>query len=338
VSHDDKLGDSCRLSERVSPHIHSHRGAMALGIWELYARSVGSQPRKILWLVGWSVGDDPRDQFAASLTISCGLALVAVAIWIFCALICCESGQARRMRAQMKSQREKIPATTASLTATERLESLWTVHNKRYDLAPFVQSHPGGSAAILLGRGRNCTELFESYHSLSNERRVRKTLERYYVEDAPAGAPDYENHFDWGRSPFYDALKLRVRAYFTEQKHWNGHRAPFWQWFQLVGMIVVSLVVLLSFMQGSFFAMCLFPFCYWCEPKCPSLPKPHDRRSDDGTHCRWGPSPCMHDGGHFSLSRKPWLNQLMAHIGKRVLQLWPVDRVLRAWTRWRIPL
>jgi len=38
--------------------------------------------------------------------------------------------------------------------------------------------------------------------------------------------------------------------------------------------------------------MLLLPFCYWL-----------------------GPSPCMHDGGHFTLSRRPWLNRLLAHAG-----------------------
>jgi len=38
--------------------------------------------------------------------------------------------------------------------------------------------------------------------------------------------------------------------------------------------------------------MLLLPFCYW-----------------------WGPSPCMHDGAHFSLSRRPWLNRVLGHIG-----------------------
>ena len=250
------------------------------------------EPRKILLLVSWEVGEDPSEQWRASLVISCSLMLVAVVIWLACAMACCDPRRVRQNRISLKAEREQRAPSGTSMAAADHLANLWTVHNKRYNLGPFVKAHPGGVDAILLGKGRNCTELFESYHSLSDERLVRKTLECYFVEDAPPGAPDHDVHFDWQSSPFYDALKLRVRAHFAENKYWNGHRAPLRQWVQLVGLTIVSVIVLSRFTQGSFTAMCLFPFCYW-----------------------WGPSPCMHDGGHFSLSHRPWLNRLMAHIG-----------------------
>ena len=41
----------------------------------------------------------------------------------------------------------------------------------------FVQDHPGGIEAILLGKGRDCTALVESYHALSGGR-VWKILEK----------------------------------------------------------------------------------------------------------------------------------------------------------------
>lgn len=58
------------------------------------------------------------------------------------------------------------PALSAGGTP---LGELWTVHNRRYDMRGFAAAHPGGAAAIALGRGRNCTELFESYHSLADQ-------------------------------------------------------------------------------------------------------------------------------------------------------------------------
>merc|ERR1719506_1835467 len=50
--------------------------------------------------------------------------------------------------------------------AEEKRRSLWTVHGKRYDLSSFMDRHPGGPEALALGRGRDCTVLFETYHSL----------------------------------------------------------------------------------------------------------------------------------------------------------------------------
>ena len=48
---------------------------------------------------------------------------------------------------------------------------LWRIHGKEYDLADFVNKHPGGKESILLGRGRDCTALFESYHAFTNQHR-----------------------------------------------------------------------------------------------------------------------------------------------------------------------
>jgi hypothetical protein len=48
---------------------------------------------------------------------------------------------------------------------------LWLIHGNRYDLSGFVERHPGGKEAILLGRGRDCTAMFESYHPFTNRHR-----------------------------------------------------------------------------------------------------------------------------------------------------------------------
>ena len=50
-------------------------------------------------------------------------------------------------------------------------EILWTIHGEDYDLNDFIHRHPGGKEAILLGRGRDCTALFESYHPFTTRHR-----------------------------------------------------------------------------------------------------------------------------------------------------------------------
>jgi fatty acid desaturase len=251
---------------------------------------VGGPPRRILLLVGWRVGDTAQDWAECALVISSLLALLTAAIWACSASLCCDTAVHQRRR------RRRLEAEgTQSVAEAARVQPLWTVHNRRYDLRKFVAAHPGGAGAICLGQGRNCTALFESYHSLANEALVRATLARYYVEDCPAGATDYCARFVWsqgGGSPFYDSLKARVRAHFKDGRFVNGHRAPPAQWVQLLLMVALSGVALLGFMRGSAACMLALPFAYW-----------------------WGPSPCMHDGGHFSLSRRPWLNQLLGHLG-----------------------
>jgi hypothetical protein len=56
--------------------------------------------------------------------------------------------------------------------------NLWWIHGDGYDLNDFVQVHPGGIEAILLGKGRDCTALVESYHPFSVDR-VWKILEKH---------------------------------------------------------------------------------------------------------------------------------------------------------------
>jgi len=76
---------------------------------------------------------------------------------------------------------------------------LWRIHGNDYNLAAFVPKHPGGQLAILSGRGRDCTALFESYHPWNDKH--RKVLKAYGAEPPP---PD----------PFYEDLKAGVRKAF----------------------------------------------------------------------------------------------------------------------------
>jgi hypothetical protein len=60
--------------------------------------------------------------------------------------------------------------SSGRFTATSSPKStIWTVHGVEYDLSGFV--HPGGSEALELGRGRDCTALFESYHPFTQKHR-----------------------------------------------------------------------------------------------------------------------------------------------------------------------
>ena len=64
----------------------------------------------------------------------------------------------------------KCVRTQLSDVAMEKSNSsqdLWWIHGNGYDLKDFVDRHPGGVEAILLGKGRDCTALVESYHPFS---------------------------------------------------------------------------------------------------------------------------------------------------------------------------
>jgi len=60
---------------------------------------------------------------------------------------------------------------SSNITNVVAKEYLWTIHGKDYDLSKFIHRHPGGKEAILLGRGRDCSALFESYHPFTKRHR-----------------------------------------------------------------------------------------------------------------------------------------------------------------------
>ena len=63
--------------------------------------------------------------------------------------------------------------------------------------------------ALSYAQGRDCTELFESYHSLSD--RPMKMMQKFEAKDqSNVPAPV----FYWESTPFYDRLKERVRDHF----------------------------------------------------------------------------------------------------------------------------
>jgi hypothetical protein len=173
----------------------------------------------------------------------------------------------------------------------EQPRLLWTIRNKRYDFAAFAKHHPGGAAALNLGRGRDCTELFESYHRVVGMARPRSMLSKYYVEDAPADAVDASEFFDWSATPFYDALTEKVRAYFKDNE--LSHKSP-WPRLCWMGLNVLLFFysVVYGLMRGQWWALLVAPVTHWL-----------------------GPSLCMHDGAHYALSHYPAVNRALSYLG-----------------------
>jgi cytochrome b involved in lipid metabolism len=83
----------------------------------------------------------------------------------------------------------------------DKKKDLWWIHGNGYDLQGLVERHPGGKEAILLGKGRDCTALVESYHAFSSHH--RKVLEKYLRQ--PVQNPPPPDHF-------YEVLKQRSAA------------------------------------------------------------------------------------------------------------------------------
>lgn len=78
-------------------------------------------------------------------------------------------------KSQFGHERKQL-SDVAMAKANLASEEIWWIHGNGYDLSNFFERHPGGKEAILLGRGRDCTALFESYHAFSKDHWYVKSL------------------------------------------------------------------------------------------------------------------------------------------------------------------
>ncbi|KAG2449529.1 hypothetical protein HYH02_005671 [Chlamydomonas schloesseri] len=190
----------------------------------------------------------------------------------------------------------------------------WIIHGATYDLASYIKSHPGGDEAILLGRGRDCTELFEQYHVLNNKH--LRVLERFRVtlpaakvasnnlkedmvstisaldgEEADAAAvvgiqqPAAPARVAHQADPFYEDIKAMVRA--------HGNTKMSTPFVILHCLHVVGLVWSMKlWLEGAFISAFVLPYFLWVL--CAAM---------------------VHDGGHFAHSKRPLVNKLLTHAG-----------------------
>jgi len=161
---------------------------------------------------------------------------------------------------------------------------LWTVHGKDYDLRDFVDRHPGGKEAIELGRGRDCSAMFESYHPFTEQHRI--VLQKYELVNGKSNGPRTEKGSDL--DPFYETLKERVANALRENGlDPNLDRASTLSRAAYYVLILSCLIVSASYhVRGSIRGAFLFAVFGWLI------------------------GALGHDGGHFAVSCRPFVNDL----------------------------
>ncbi|OXA51195.1 Cytochrome b5-related protein [Folsomia candida] len=89
--------------------------------------------------------------------------------------------------------------------------NLWRVHDKLYDLTPFIHKHPGGPDWLELTQGTDITEAFETSH-IVNVDLVEKNLAKFYVQDAtkPRISP-----YTFKENGFFKTLKKKIAPIMT---------------------------------------------------------------------------------------------------------------------------
>jgi len=159
---------------------------------------------------------------------------------------------------------------------------LWRIHGKDYDLSSFVKAHPGGAIAIELGKGVDCTNLFESYHVMNELHRYK--LQKFEVAVAHA----YDGHLEVSaESAFHADIKAMLRKHFGGCSAGTAHKAKLGHSLLMTLIVILTLLTWIGWMRGSYLALFGLPFLAWLLMV-----------------------NIAHDSSHFAVSRIPVVNQL----------------------------
>lgn len=175
--------------------------------------------------------------------------------------------------------------------------SVWTIHGKQYDMTDYVKHHPGGEWAINLGRNRDCTGLFESYHVFSNQAKLQKILARYEIRSASTdGQAQHKAVIDVPsktdelvfNDAFHQDVKQMLRKHFEGKSH---HMKPSSGCLNIM-ILLGQIYSVYYFLCGRVWAMMVLPFL--------------------GALSTFM---LAHDASHFAVSKRPWINSLASYSG-----------------------
>lgn len=132
-------------------------------------------------------------------------------------------------------------------------QNIWLIEGEAYDLSKF--RHPGGPIALELGKNRDCTMLFKSYHPFTEK--PKQILQKYKVKTSKL--PEAQTEFDFSKSSeFWKELHDGVQKALGSQT-----KANFERWVQIVIMAAVVLALLPFFIMGYWFSIVAFPLAIW---------------------------------------------------------------------------
>lgn len=156
----------------------------------------------------------------------------------------------------------------------------WVIHGRSYDLTDFVDKHPGGAYILLLGKGRDCTELFESVHAMSGINGPKSMIKKYEVPDQPLK----QELFSWEDDGFYSTLRKRVSDRFKGR----NYKAT---WFVLAKIALLMSLYLFSWINAFYYGSFIFAIA-------------------SGIFTEMIGFCLMHDSSHNAVSKKPIVNYM----------------------------
>jgi len=219
---------------------------------------------------------------AAAMTLARFISTFALAPYYVAAPILIFTWLSRSLPTYLAKREKRLPA------------SIWTIHGKKYDLSSWAKYHPGGSLSIELGRNRDCTGLFESYHVFIERNKLYKMLARYEIKDEATSKEEPQTTLASLKTNstgltfgdgFHEDVKQMLRNYFMDGA--KSHYMKGWckcLWFLV---FCLEIVTMFYFVKGYSLPLVVLPCLNWL------------------LSCN-----VAHDGSHFAASKKPWVNRI----------------------------
>jgi len=163
---------------------------------------------------------------------------------------------------------------------------VWRIHGRDYDMTSFVKDHPGGPHMIMLGKGTDCTVLFETYHII-NEPRKRLAKHDVTPDGQKPPVPDGPTV-----SPFMADVRTMIREHFKDKPK-GAHKSSWLRSFLIFVAWCLEMSMMYLMLQyrsvGAGLAAGFFGYLVMVN--------------------------LAHDASHAAYSRKPTVNTLMHLIG-----------------------
>lgn len=166
------------------------------------------------------------------------------------------------------------------------------IHDKYYDLSNF--EHPGGPVALYAANGRDATCLFESHHIMSDKLIMDDILNRYKIDNYNDSSfiENISMPYNWNvETNFHEELKELAINYFGKNNRFGVMKANFTKWMEIFTLFFINFFIVYYYLIGCWWALFLLPFTIWIS----------------GVNY-------FHDGSHFALSTKWWINYISMYI------------------------
>lgn len=182
---------------------------------------------------------------------------------------------------------------------------LWRIHGRHYDLSDFAAFHPGGQTALALGRGDDCTILFESYHVAAAHH--RGALAKYRVDPPDLPALIHPPETAQPLSPFLTDARAMLAAHFAGRGR-DAHKAKTGHCALMAAVLALYALAWAGWCCGNAYAVLALPLLAWLVMV-----------------------NIAHDGSHFAVSARPAVNQLCVYASSPLFYTdatWYVQHVL----------